>query len=268
MAGGVAQFSGGVLILVGVLVGLAGVFALFFGLSEEDENQEGLFQDQEESETNQALVVAGGAGMLVGLVVAVVGIAFVVGGQARRDKAQQQAVVLAAGNAPVTASQQQGQDGGRSWAVSPAVLILVVGALLLMAITLAAFNGDGTGLLGSDGPVHLGAQSFEGEYSGLGGLAFADDQGGLDLPKGTQYVDAVLEWNASTFGTDSFRFMLEQNIGGMWSVVEQSEGTSPVMLTWEVPMLSIGELRFRVEPTSSAPVYDQAYLAQFDYWDD
>ncbi len=270
MAGGVARFSGGVLIIAGVVVLVAGVVALLYGLAEEDQNQEqGLFASDDESEMNQGLVIGGGVGMLLGLIVAVVGIAFVVGGQARRDKVQQQSDVHVGGSAePLVAQQAQGAQAGAGGA-KPAVMILAFAVAMLVVVVVVAYTDDGSsGLFGDAPPIQLGSESAHGTFRGYPGFpVMADDRGDMTLPSGTQFVAGELVWDAATYGGASeLRLIIETNDSGTWRVVTEAAGTSPVLIGWDVPLLSLGDIRFRVEPVDSAPVFEQEFDVRFEYW--
>lgn len=274
MAGGVARFSGGVLIMIGVVLLVAGIVALFYGLAEEDENQEkGLFGSQDESEMNEALIVAGGVGMLAGLIVAVVGIAFVVGGQARRDKVQQQSVVhVVSGDdaVPLTAQQQQGtSEPGRPSGVV-AVVVAAVVVLLGTVIWAAVDNESGNGLFGNDAPQQVGFHEFHGSYTGMAGFDFfSSNSDPLDVPARARFVDGALEWTASPYGgADQLRLVIERYDGGSWAVAYEAAGASPVLIAWDVSDEAMGEFRFRVEPVGNTPVYEQGFDLHLAYWDE
>lgn len=87
MAGGVLKAFGILFIILGIVLMVAGLGAAAYGFTQEDANQEGVLDDPQESDQNQAIAAGGLVAAGLGLVLLLLGIILNAVGNGMRERA-------------------------------------------------------------------------------------------------------------------------------------------------------------------------------------
>lgn len=270
----VQKTFGVLILLLGALFLIAGVAAALYGaMDAQDHEQEqgplGIGEDQERTETNQALIAGGLVAAGLGFTLSIVGLVLLVAARPKQRQ-QQQVVVTSTDASAAPAKTVQHQREGRR---QPLVVSAVAAVALLGLVALGiALTGGGGVLGGEDGPRLLERRAEDGGLFMAGTLAGRSQnayQWDLTAPDGTRLVRAVLDWEPANDQSAQLRITVQVQDGTAWrnldsktvfpgGVIDATAGT--------VGELDAARIRIVVAPIEQTFVVDQPFTVDVAFY--